>query len=58
LDSAAACYRQIEWHLGELFPRVGFIITNMNRSSKNVVKFYNTRGTGEQRIKEGKGAIK
>jgi hypothetical protein len=49
---------KVEWHLGELFPRVGFIITNMNRSSKNVVKFYNKRGTAEQWIKEGKGAIK
>jgi hypothetical protein len=41
-----------------LFPRVGFIITNMNRSANHVVKFYNKRGTAEQWIKEGKGAIK
>jgi hypothetical protein len=49
---------KVEWHLGELFPRVGFIITNMNRSANHVVKFYNKRGTAEQWIKEGKGAIK
>lgn len=49
---------KVEWHLGELFPRVGFIITNMTCSSKSVVKFYNKRGTAEQWIKEGKGAIK
>jgi hypothetical protein len=47
-----------EWHAGELFPRVGFIVTNLNKHSKNVVKFYNGRGTAEQWIKEGKNAIK
>ena len=36
---------KIEWHAGELFPRVGFIVTNLNQRSKNVVKFYNGRGT-------------
>ena len=29
---------KIEWHAGELFPRVGFIVTNLNKHSKNVVK--------------------
>jgi hypothetical protein len=49
---------KVEWHPGELFPRVGFIITNLRNPSKNVVGFYNKRGTAEQWIKEGKGAIK
>jgi len=49
---------KVEWHPGELFPRVGFIVTNMVRSAKSVVAFYNQRGTAEQWIKEGKGAIK
>jgi hypothetical protein len=49
---------KVEWYLGELYPRVGFIITNMSRPAKNVVAFYNKRGTCEQWIKEGKGAIK
>ena len=35
---------KIEWHPGELYPRVGFIVTNMARSAKNVVAFYNKRG--------------
>jgi hypothetical protein len=48
---------KIEWHAGELFPRVGFIVTNLNKRSKNVVKFYNGRGTAEQWIKEGKNAV-
>jgi hypothetical protein len=42
---------------GELFPRVGFIVTNMTRSSERVVMVYNQLGTAEQRIKEGKNAI-
>ena len=48
---------KVEWHAGELFPRVGFIVTTLNQRSKNVVKFYNGRGTAEQWIKEGKNAI-
>jgi hypothetical protein len=48
---------RVEWHPGELYPRVGFIVTNMSRPAKNVVAFYNKRGTCEQWIKEGKGAI-
>ena len=34
---------------GELFPRVGFIVTNMVLPSRSVVRFYNKRGTAEQR---------
>ena len=30
---------KIEWHAGELFPRIGFIVTNLTKHSKNVVKF-------------------
>ena len=48
----------MEWHPGELYPRVGFIVTNLTRPAKRVVAFYNMRGTAEQYIKEGKGAIK
>jgi hypothetical protein len=41
-----------------LYPRVGFIVTNMSRPAERVVAFYNKLGTCEQWIKEGKGAIK
>jgi hypothetical protein len=49
---------KVEWHPGELYPRVGFIVTNLARSAEGVVAFYNRRGTCEQYIKEGKNAIK
>jgi len=49
---------KIEHHRGELFPRVGFIVTNLRRPSWRVVQFYNGRGTAEQWIKEGKNAVK
>ena len=49
---------KVEWHPGELYPRVGFIVTNLARSAEGVVAFYNQRGTCEQYIKEGKNAIK
>jgi len=48
---------KVEWHQGELFPRIGFIVTNMSRTPENVVRFYNKRGTCEQNIKEGKHAL-
>ena len=44
--------------LWELFPRVGFIVTNLETDSRAVVRFYNKRGTAEQWIKEGKQAVK
>jgi len=37
---------------------VGFIVTNLRRKPRQVVKFYNGRGTAEQWIKEGKNAVK
>jgi Transposase DDE domain group 1 len=49
---------KVEWHPGELYPRVGFIVTNLARPAERIVAFYNQRGTAEQWIKEGKGAIK
>jgi hypothetical protein len=49
---------KVEWHPGELYPRVGFIVTNLSRSAERVVVFYNQRGKAEQYIKEGKYAIK
>ena len=49
---------KVEWHTGELYPRVGFIVTNLSRPAERVVAFYNHRGTAEQHIKEGKNAIK
>ena len=39
---------KVEWHPGELYPRVGFIVTNMSRQPERVVAFYNKRGTCEQ----------
>jgi hypothetical protein len=48
---------KIEWHAGELFPRVDFIITNLSARAEKVVRFYNKRGLCEQYIKEGKYAL-
>ena len=47
----------MEWHQGELFPRVGFIVTNLSYPTKGILRFYNGRGTAEQWIKEGKYAL-
>lgn len=49
---------KVEWHQGELFPRVGFIVTNLGGVAPKVVNFYNQRGTAEQWIKEGKYAVR
>ncbi len=48
---------KVEWHPGELYPRVGFVVTNLSRPAERIVAFYNQRGTAEQHIREGKNAI-
>ena len=49
---------KVEWHQAELYPRVGFIVTDLARSAEWVVKFYNRRGMAEQCIREGKNALR
>jgi Transposase DDE domain group 1 len=56
-DRARRVVAKVGWHAGELSPRVGFVVTNLRRSPKRVIKFYNGRGTAEQWIKEGKQAL-
>jgi hypothetical protein len=48
---------KIEHHEGELFPRIGYIVTSLTWTKRRVVKFYNKRGTCEQWVKEGKYAL-
>ena len=55
-NQARRVVAKVEHHQGELFPRVGFIVTNLSLPSRAVVRFYNKRGTAEQWIKEGKQA--
>ena len=47
---------KVEFHAGELFPRVGFIVTNLETDSRAVVRFYNKRGTAEQWIRGNRSA--
>ena len=49
---------KVEFHPSELFPHVGFIVTNRSLPNERVLAFYNDRGTAEKHIKEGKYAIK
>jgi len=56
-NKARRVVAKVEFHFGELFPRVGFIVTNLTAESRAVVRFYNKRGTAEQWIKEGKQAV-
>ena len=56
-DKPRRVVAKVEWHQGELFPRVGFIVTTMSAKPEGVVHFYNGRGTAEQWIKEGKYAL-
>ena len=56
-DKKRRVVAKVEWHPGQLYPTVGFIVTNLTRPAMYVVAFYNQRGTAEQHIKEGKTAI-
>jgi Transposase DDE domain group 1 len=48
---------KVEWHQGELYPRVGFIVTNLKSPAERVVNFYNGRGTAEQWIRERRAPL-
>ena len=48
---------RLNGYQGELFSRVGFIVTNMSAKPEGVVHFYHGRGTVEQWIKEGTYAL-
>ncbi len=56
-DKARRVVAKVEWHRDELFPRIGFIVTNLGGGAARVTQFYNGRGTAEQCIKEGKLAL-
>ena len=56
-DKPRRVIAKVDWHPGELFPRVGFVVTNMPMEADWIIQFYNQRGTAEQHIKEGKQAI-
>ena len=45
--SLVAWWQKMEWHNGELFHRVGFIVTNLERPAKRVRSFA-TRGHEEK----------
>ncbi len=53
-DQSRRVVAKVEWHQGELFPRVGFVVTNLSLPAVGVTRYYNGRGTVEQWIKEGK----
>jgi hypothetical protein len=56
-DKSRRVIAKVEWHPGELIPRVGYVVTNMPMEPDWIVRFYNQRGTAEQYIKKGKQAI-
>ena len=57
-DRSRRVVAKVEWHPGELYPRVGFVVTNLSQPAERVMAFYNGRGTAEQWIKAGKAAMK
>jgi hypothetical protein len=48
-QAASRRVAKVEWHPGELYPRVGFIVSNLARSAEGIVAFYNQRGTCERK---------
>jgi hypothetical protein len=47
----------VAWHQGELFPRVGFMVTNLSAKPEGVVHLYHGRGRAEPWMKEGTYAL-
>ena len=56
-NKARRVVAKVEWHPGELYPRVGFIVTNLARPAERVVVFYNQRSTAERSNGRGFHAI-
>ena len=56
-DKPCRVVAKVEWHPGELFPPVGFVVTSLPMQADWIIQFYNQRGTAQQHIKEGKHAI-
>jgi Transposase DDE domain group 1 len=46
---------KVEWYPGELYPRVGFIVSNLARSAEGIVAFYNPARHGGAVDQGGKG---
>jgi hypothetical protein len=45
---------KIEWHRGELVPRIGFVVPNSRLPVGKVIKVCNGRAERENRTKEGR----
>lgn len=56
-DKPRRVVAKVEWHPGELFPRVSFVVTNLPMEPHWIIKLYNQRGTAERHIQEAKQAI-
>ena len=49
---------KVEWHNDELFPMVGFVVTNSTLRAWEVVQAYNGRANVENRIKEANNTLR
>ncbi|MCB1377649.1 MAG: transposase [Alphaproteobacteria bacterium] len=49
---------KVKWHPGELYPRVGSIVTNLSRPPENIVVFFNQRVSCEQYVRERRNGVK
>ncbi|MGO8668455.1 MAG: transposase [Desulfobaccales bacterium] len=49
---------KIEWHPGELFPRIGFVVTNSRLPASKVIKVYNGPAQIENRVEEGQNTLR
>lgn len=56
-DKPSRVFAKVEWRPGELFPRVGFVVTSLPMEPDWIINIYNRRGTAERHIKEGEQAI-
>jgi hypothetical protein len=47
-DKPSRVVAKVEWHPGEFFPRIGFVLTNPPMQADWVIQFYNKRGTARK----------
>ncbi len=48
---------RVERHRGDLFPKIGFVVTNPLMEPDRIIRFYNQRGTAERHVEKGRQVI-
>ncbi len=55
-DKPRRVVAEVERHRGDLFPKIGFVVTKPPMEPDRIIRFYNQRGTAERHVEAGRQA--